>query len=466
MAGLAALYLAIMGGRMYSFDGFLVYRQAQALAFEQSVHFSPFEFGGGRFTTSFYGPGASLVQIPTLLLFSALRSPKDTEVNFYHQPLFAVAVDPLFIVITVLTALLVWKFIKALGLDNRTALWGFLFFGIGSPAIVYARGDFAQPLAGLCWMAGLYTTLRFFQQPGVKWLLLACLAIFYAVITRPVEGTLLAAAMLTVPIFWLRATSSPREIWYFLISVGQAFALAWLVTLAWNSLRYGSLFETGVPTSWSTPLRTGLPGALISPGRGMIWSFPAILLAPFGVYKLWSARHRALAVALSGLVLAHLINVAKWRVWWGGMNWGLRIFFTALPVIAVLAALGVNALPRKHRRLVPLLLLLGGVVWAVPCIVTDLFTSSADGDSAGSFWWSSYPPIGAWRGLHHIFATNIGDPNAVDIVWFRYAHLTNYTTLLVLLLLLLVAGLLFRQCFRLIRLMEAEQQAQPASRPS
>jgi hypothetical protein len=449
---LTAFYAAIMGGRMYSIDGFVVYRQAQSIAYERSVFFEAFDFGGGHFTTSVYSLGPSLIQVPTLLLFSGLHTANDLKTDFYRQPLYAIAVDPIFIVITALSALLVWMFIRALGLSERLALWGFLFYGIGSPAMVYSRGDFAQPLEGLCWIAALYGAVRFLQQPRKAWLVLASFAIFYGLITRPVEGALLVAAVFIIVAFRLKEAIGSRETWYFLFSVAAACVLSGVVTLAWNWLRFGSVWDMGMPGGWSTPLRTGLAGSLISPGRGIVWSFPAFILVPFGAYKLWMSRQRVLAVVLVGLVLAQLFNVAKWRMWWGGGNWGLRIFFTALPVIGVLAGVGLSMVPRRYRRPVCWILLGGGVVWATPCIVTDLFTSGPSGDSNGSFLWSAYPPIGAWRGLHHLFATDIGDPYAVDIVWFRYAHLTHYLSLLVPLFLLIVAAVLFRRVLVLSRI--------------
>lgn len=125
----------------------------------------------------------------------------------------------------------------------------------------------------------------------------------------------------------------------------------------------------------------------------------------------------------------------------------MRIFYIALPVVAVLAGIGLSALPRAYRRSFAWVLLAGGVIWAVPCILTDLFTSSAGGDSDGSFLWESYPPFGAWRGLRHLFATGMADPYALDIVWFRLAHLTYYASVIVPFLLMIVAALLCRKAF-------------------
>lgn len=428
--GLLALYVATYSGRMYSFDGFLVYRQAQAIAFEHTVHFPPFVFAEQQFSVSFYGLGASLIQVPTLLTLRSLRSATAVVPDFYSQPLFSLAVAPLFLLITATAALLVYHVIVALGGTQRAGLWGMLFYGVGSPAIVYARGDFAQPLEGLCWIAALFGVIEFRRRASPLLAVLASVSVMYAGITRPAEGTLVALAVIGLSISYTWDKPRDHGTWYLMLLVSGAFLVAILLNLFWNAVRYGSPFETGVAIQWTTPLRTGLVGAVLSPGRGILLAFPAAILVPIGLHFLWSRRQQTVAVALGFLIFAQLLVTAKWFMWYGGVNWGLRIFYTALPVIGVAAGVAVDRRPSR-RSVVCALLLAGGIIWAVPCIVTDLFTSGPAGGSEGSFWWSAYPPFGAWHGLKHLFATSFPDSNAVDIFWFRVARPTRFTSLLI-----------------------------------
>jgi len=218
------------------------------------------------------------------------------------------------------------------------------------------------------------------------------------------------------------------------------------LTLLVNYARFGSPTDFGYNNegAWTTPLATGLLGTLISPGRGIIWEFPAVLLSILGVMWLWRSRHRVFGILLSLVVIGHLVNVAMWNWWWGGWNFGLRLFVPALPILAVFAACGIKALSAKARNVIPAILLVAGLVWAVPGVLTDLAGGYAQAydDTAPSFLWSAYPPIGAWPYLDHLTATSSLDRHGIDIVWFRLAQQTGNLSLLPMLGLLALAALL------------------------
>jgi hypothetical protein len=219
--------------------------------------------------------------------------------------------------------------------------------------------------------------------------------------------------------------------------------------------RYGSPFATGYEgEGWTNSVLVGLAGALVSPGRGILWQFPAVLLAPMGFLAMWRLpAKRTVAVALGLTVGLQLLNVAAWHMWWGGWNWGLRLFVPALPLLAVLAASGIGALRGRWRGWVPAVLLAAGVVWAVPCIVTDLlggYGGAYDGTEA-SFRLDAYPPLGAWRYLQHWRAFSPTDMGAADILWLRVARETENVSLLLMALLVLAAAVLWVQAVAALR---------------
>jgi hypothetical protein len=350
----------------------------------------------------------------------------------YADPLYAIAAAPVQIIATAAAAYLVAVVLRHLGYSLRIAIFGLAVFGLASPALVYARGDFTQPLTALCWIAGLYAALRF-RRSGGRWALAgAAAAVFYAVLTRPLEGTILflGLALLLGPIpFWQLRISR----WVNVGGLVAGYGAAVLVTLLINWGRSGSPFATGYEgTGWTTPLPIGLAGALISPGRGILWEFPAVVLVPFGVRAMWREGRRMEASVFAGLAVIELLNVATWEAWWGGWDWGLRLFVPALPLLAVMAAIGVTVLPLRARFWLPAVLTIGGVIWAVPAVLTDLlggYASAYDG-TAPSFSWHAYPPFGAWRFLHHIRATSLTDTSAVDILWIRLAQATHNLSLI------------------------------------
>jgi hypothetical protein len=443
--GLACLYLVVMSGHLQSIDGLLMYRQAHALVYQHSMHWSPGIDWGGHWTTSHYGIGLSLLYLPGLVIFSWLQPLVPVPSGaydfrlFYADPIYALVGPPLQILIAVLTAYLIGRFLRRLGFSVTIALWGIFLFGLGSPAIVYARGDLAQPLEGLCWLAAIYALLRLREEALVRWQVLTALALVFAVLARPLEGTMLVGALLVLAYFPPplgedyysppplagegRVGASLRRVALVLASYGFAAVFTLLV----NQGRFGSPFNFGNASGWTTPLPTGLAGSLISPGRGMLWAFPAIILVPLGIRALWS-HHRLTALVLAGLSIALLLNTSLWTWWWGGWNWGLRLFFPAVPLLVVLAAAGIDRLRGPARIVLPSVLLAAGFVWAVPGTVTDLlggYAGTYDG-TAASFRLSAYPPIGAWRFVHF----NLLDPKGVDTIWFRLARRSHNLSLI------------------------------------
>lgn len=437
---LACGYVIVMSGHLHSIDGLLAYRQGRSILFEHSLHFGTPVWWGTSMTTSKYGIGLSLAYLPGLALFAWLlpNVPVQSGPHYdfgllYADPLYAVAGAPVHLLATVLTAYLVARFVREVGFGTGPALWATAFFGVGSPALVYARGDWSEPLTALCWVAALYAALRYRRTASRRALLLCGAALFYGILARPVEGAIVVpfAFLLAQPGMVLRRWTAAN--WRALGVVLGSGTVGVLVTLLVDWDRFGSPFTTGYAgESWTTPLNVGLPGALISPGRGILWEFPALVLAPLGFWALWQSGKKSVALALAGLSVVQLLNVAAWDVWWGGANWGLRLFVPALPLLAILTGTATAALPRPLRGWLPGLLLLGGVAWAIPCLVTDLFggyTILADG-SSGNFRLHAYPLIGAWEYLRHWRALSLTDSSAADILWLRIARPTHNLSLL------------------------------------
>jgi hypothetical protein len=437
--GLACLYFAVMSGHPHSIDGLLMYRQAQSIAYNHSLHFATPLLWGGTFTTSKYGIGLSLLYLPGLLLWSWLSpyvpSSGSNPYNwalFYQDPLYTAACAPVHVLIVAASAYLVARFIRHLGFNHRIALWGLALYGIASPALVYARGDWAQSLAGLCWIAGLYFATRSRRAAGSVDVWLCGASVSYAVLTRPVEGSMLLVAVVALMVphfrFWLWSRSS----WYPILVVAASYLLGVAITLLVNWGRYGSPFTTGYEgEGWTTPPWLGLAGALVSPGRGILLEFPAAVLFPLGIRQLWRTEHRKIALVLLGLIGFELLNVSMWYTWWGGWNWGLRLFVPALPLVAILAAIGIDRLPHTLRFWLPLALMAAGVVWVAPCVVTDLLYAYGGtySSTSASFQWSAYPPIGAWQYFHHWRAIATVDSNSADVLWLHMARTTGNASL-------------------------------------
>lgn len=468
---LACVYLAVMGGHSYSIDGLLMYRQAVSIVTDHSLRFAAPIYWGDVYSSSKYGIGLSLLYLPGVILLTALGLPipvpragvYDWDL-LYADPVYTWGAAPVHIVVTVVTAFLVARFVRELGYGSRVALLAVTAFGIASPAIVYGRGDFSQPLLGMCLIGGLLATVRFRRTLRMAPLMGAGACLTLAVLTRPLEGSFLLPALVSLIIPGLTAERRRPETYRAVVTLVGAFALGVALTLVVNVGRFGSPLETGYTAiSWGTQPWIGLPGVLVSPSRGIVWQFPLAILAPLGLRGLWLSGWRAVSVVIGTLSIALLVNTALWVPWWGAQSWGSRLFVPALPMLAAAAAIGAWSVQANLRLRVVAVLTAGGALWALPGTLTDLlggYAARYDG-SAQSFALSGYPPVSGWRYVHHIWAASVTDANSIDIVWFRIARATDYLSLLVPAVLL---GLAVVLAFRVVR-MERESSTLSVSPP-
>ena len=481
-ASLLLLYLAVMSGHQASVDGLLMQRQAQAIVLDHSVRLRTpvWTWTGDPMWNSQYGIGQSLLYIPGFLVASPLASlvplseqrPRQPA-TFYYQamyedPLYTVGGSWVHAVIVALAAYLVARLTSALGCSRRAALWAMAFYGIGSVTFAYARGDFAQPLAGLCWTAALLAALRF-RESGATSALWACAAIVgYGILTRPFEGLLLVPAVLFLmlparPADWgLRALGT-----VLVVGVGALTAVG--ITLLVNWARFGDALHFGYSdrARWVLPEAARIAAVLVSPGRGILWQFPAIVLVPLGMVALARLGQRRAMLAIAALGVAMLVTTTCWHVWWGGWCWGLRLFLPAIPLLAVVAGAGVDRLGAGSRRWLPGLSLLAGLAWALPCVLTDPlagYAKMADGP-AGAWKLEAFPPYGAWQFLKRLGVERATDTDGVDILWFRLAHATGDWSLLVPVVLLALAIALVAASRRAL-LAEEREHARPSPTPA
>ena len=138
---------------------------------------------------------------------------------------------------------------------------------------------------------------------------------------------------------------------------------AWLL---WNHARYGNALHVGYDgEGFGTPLAVGLPGLLVSIGRGIVLYSPPTVLALLALCSLVRrGRLGRLAPVLTFYAAAfagYLVLYAAWDSFEGGWCWGPRfllpfvpVLHLAIPPLAAAAAGGTGA--RRLAFILPFLL--------------------------------------------------------------------------------------------------------------
>jgi hypothetical protein len=266
----------------------------------------------------------------------------------------ALLLNPL---LTAWTGALLFRTGRRLGWSRAHAIAAALIFGLATMAWPYTQTFFSDPVAGWGLFAAAYGLLSYAQSERKLYLFGGGLAWGIAYLTRTINlmtlpiyavGLLL---VLTPPFQQLGhdfATRARRAFWRYWRPV-VAFAIpivaAGLLSLWWNRLRFGSVWDTGYVASetFSANWLFGLFGLTVGPARGVLWYNPILVLALPGVLWFWRRQPRILFLALA-LIAVYFSVYAKWYMWHGGYSWGARFIVPTLPFLTLLALPGWRAL--------------------------------------------------------------------------------------------------------------------------
>jgi len=324
-------------------------------------------------------------------------------------------------VITAATGSLVFLYLTTLGFSMQASLLSALTWGLGTMAWPYARLLFAEPVAALGLLAGFYGSALFRRRhlPGAA--LLSGLGFGLAVAAVP--PSVLAFPFVVAGLLHTPATEGRR----FQAAVGWmvGMALPALAMILYNLLRFGNPLDSGYRIGlldFGLPFR-GILGFLVSPGRGLIFYSPAVLLAVPGCLRI-RLEHRAEIGRLSMLWLVFLLFFGSWRDWHGGWSWGPRYLVPLLPLLFPLIANVWESFHRLHPLWRGLILLVVGLSVLVQVIgvagdyVNTEFILEREIGNQPDRWYYRGP-----QGLFHplysplvVQARNL-QPGTLDLAW-------------------------------------------------
>jgi hypothetical protein len=286
------------------------------------------EFGSVK-----YAPLQPVLMIPTYLLGKELGTLVGSDPRQVGYRVTAFLFTPL------LVALLCVVFRRAAlraGAGEGTALFGVGTLLFTTLLLPYTRLLFTEPLNALLVLlaaSALLDANRGVTSSAPRLAAASALLVLNGVLFGP-----LALAQVLFGAALLRRRAGSRAALRALLAGGLALLAALGAWLLWNRARYGDLLRFGYDgEGFGTPLVVGLPGLLVSIGRGIILYSPPTVLALLAVPSL-SRRGRLgvlapVMVFFAAAFTAYLSLYAAWDSFEGGWCWGPRFLLPFVPVL-------------------------------------------------------------------------------------------------------------------------------------
>jgi hypothetical protein len=319
------------------------------------------------------------------LLLSAIAVPFYYAALFFSiSPIVAVALfsNPL---VLSLTAVVIFCFSLEIFRSKKIAFVLSLIFGLCSFAWSYSTTMLPQPLQALLIISSAYFTYKAAKQSNNNNIIKrnvfagsAGVLLGFSLFAHPASAIVIPA-FVTYTIFSMRRNK--KSLVTFLVMLGVVISFAGLV----NYWRFGLFTEFGYGKSASLSNHNGwegLVGLLISPGKGIIFYFPIVILLPLAIRYMYR-EDRGLSVLFIYVIFAYWLffGTDDWAgngqgflttSWAGNVGWGPRYLLPTLPFIAI--AFGALLTRLKNRLFLKIstvvlcaisffVSLLGTIVW-------------------------------------------------------------------------------------------------------
>ena len=335
------------------------------------------EFGlhgrGGKIY-SWYGIGQSLLMLPADLVATWV-SDWHVFADYEDDPavrsiLVSYSTN---ILINVLTAVVVFRFLRQLRFSVKEAVAGVLGLMFCTTHLHYTQNMQENNYIMLLTLGGLSYQYEWLRSGSRRALWIGSTALGLNLLTRVTTGIdVIAAGVFLLMVLWFDHVAG-AELWRKVLSYSKVAIPVYLFfgggERLYSYYRFGSLTQTYLPIfaremkaqdptlpanfPWSTPLHEGVLGALFKPEKSIFLFDPLILLAIVLAVMLWrrmAGEVRAYAVSSLLLLLGYLCFYARYTYWAGDFSWGDRYASTAVEMVAML---GVPLLLQYRAHLGP-----------------------------------------------------------------------------------------------------------------
>jgi hypothetical protein len=274
-----------------------------------------------------------------------------------------------------LSVAVIWSILLELGVGFRLSVALTILYAFGSEALAVASQGLWQHGPGSLALLGVIRSLLALDRRPRSAALLAGMLAGVAIAIRPTN------LVLAAPLLLAGLHRHPRQCLWLLLPTAAILA----PVIAYNEAVFGDPLGAygGVAAGFSRArFLSGLAGSLVSPARGLLLYFPAVLLALALMTLRPALRRDPLVLAiLSGVVLLTGLN-ASWWAWHGGHCFGPRLFTEAQGPITVLLGLGLRSSGHGFRACVLLLALI---------VPYSVFLQAMGAFSTATIAWNTIP---------------------------------------------------------------------------
>ena len=249
--------------------------------------------------------------------------------------------------VTALGVVLVFRILRRLHYGERVAVIGALIYAGGTMAWPYAKFDFSEPLVTTLLLASVWLSLVYGATDRQRYVLLAGLAVFAAVLTKYVS-VIAVPILLAGLVLGAKSGRSWGEVVRQSVRPTLLFLAPFLCILPLALVAAAVLFDFrllyeqeligGLQRGWlELPFGLGLGGLITSWGKGVLWYNP-ILLVTLPVLPWFVRRHGWRSLVFIAIPVAYALLYSRKQVWYGGNAWGPRYLVPALPLLVIVGA--------------------------------------------------------------------------------------------------------------------------------
>jgi len=341
------------------------------------------EFGvhgrGGKLQ-SWYSMGQSLILLPPDIIGTYVaRLPIFAEYDDTDPSVRDIVVTyTINTLLTVLTALVCFRFLKQLNFSLRQSVIGVLALLLATTHLHYTQNMMENNYIFLLTLIGFSYQYEWLRSGSRRALLVGSAAFGLNLLTRLPSGLdLLSGTFFLLLVLWLEGVRG-RDLWdycrrYIAIAL-PVYLVFGLLDRLYQYHRFGTFLHTyitfigretrmmnpSLPPNYpfETPWHVGFFGALFKPEKSIFLFDPLlvlIILLCVVAWKRFSPSVKAYAIMSVPLLLAYMSFYARYTVWSGDFAWGDRYVSTTVELVSLLAV----PLLLRHREQV------GRAVWTI-----------------------------------------------------------------------------------------------------